>query len=229
MLATLGIQAGTGLLSGLANLFSAQSQADAINKRITRAQELAAQGLVDQDEISDRLNSINRMFNQRLTSVLNTTALRSRGIANRGTVGAAAAGQVEGARLQAQDTTVQQAHDVNREIRMNIANLELQRASTDPVGSFVEGFASGIPLANETLKMFDRSPINLPNRGASGATNPGTLGPIPMGNAGSFNPFLQTNIPRMSNPMGGPYNPQGMGLNLNIPQMPFISNVFGGY
>lgn len=228
MLATLGIQAGVGLLSGLGNLFSSQSQADEINKRITRAQELAAKNLVTQDEIADRLHSIDRMFNQRLTSVLNTTALRSRGIANKGTVGAAVAGQVEGSRLEAQNTVIGQAKDVNREINMSIANLELQKGSADGLGAFVEGFASGVPLANEGLKMFDREIPSLPGKGAGQALNPGSLGPIPMAGAGSFNPFMQTNVPRMSNPYGGTQL-KGMGLNISAPQTQFMSNVFGGF
>lgn len=230
MLATLGIQVGAGLLSGIGNLLSGSSQQEEMNKRIQAAQELAAKNLVTQDELADRLHSIDRMFNQRLTSVLNTTAIRSRGIANKGTVGAAAAGQVEGARLEAQDRQIGQAQDTNKQINMSIAQMELQKGSADNIGNFMQGFASGVPLATEALEMFDRAPIGniAGGAGAAGkALNPGSLGPIPMGNATKFNPFLTSNAQRMSNPMGGQFTPQGMGLQVNNPYQ-FIGNVFGG-
>lgn len=220
MIASLGIQLGGSLLSGIGNMFSAQSQADAINKRISRAQELAAQNLVSQDEISARLHSIGRMFNQRLTSVLNTTAIRSRGVANRGVVGAAAAGQVEGSRLSAENQTIGEARNVNRQINSQIAQMELGKSSPDSLGSFVQGAASGFMATNQALQMFDRAPMPSADQNTS-SLNPGAMGPRPMESAGSYNPFLTSNSPKLGGPIptASPFNGQ----------LPFNANVYGGY
>ncbi len=228
-LLAMGLGAGLGAIG---NMFSASAQADAINKRITAAQELAARNLVSQDEISDRLSSIDRMFNQRLTSVLNTTAIRSRGFANRGTIGAAAAGQVEGARLTAQDTAITHSQDVNRNIRNQIAQLELGKQDADLVGAAFSGAAAGIPLANEAMKGITFEGVgDNPFGGAQAGQgiNPGMTGPQVTG--GGFNPFMQSNAPRLGtfgtqnqvptqNPFGG---------QTNIPNFNFLPNVTGGF
>ncbi len=201
-----------GLFGGISSIFSDAAAVEAMNEKISRAQALAATGLVDQDEIQDRLASIDRMFNQRLTSVLNTTAIRSRGFANQGTIGAAAAGQVEGARLTAQDTAVARAGDVNRNVRMSIAQMELQKGSSDPVGSFVQGASAGLTTGMEATKFFDRDEMpSIPTSvGQSSNVNQGQTGGIPMQNAGSYNPYLkQTQVTRL----GSGQLPENYGMN----------------
>jgi hypothetical protein len=212
-----------GLFGGIASIFSDAAAVKAMNEKISRAQALAAEGLVDQDEIQDRLASIDRMFNQRLTSVLTTTAIRSRGFANRGTIGAAAAGQVEGARLTAQEATVSRAGDVNRGVKMSIAQMELQREGTDPVGSFTQGATAGITTGLEVAKFYDRDEILGFDDPVSQATNIGSTGPQPIGNAGNFNPNLRGLGPQMPTRLGSGRLPENYGMNW----LPNISGIGG--
>lgn len=183
-----GMVAG-GLLGGLTSFFSGQSEADAINEKIRRAQALAAESLVDSGEISNRLNSIDRMFNQRLTSVLNTTAIRSRGYANQGTIGAAIAGGVEGDRLASKAQTVGQALDTNRGIRQSISQMELGAVSANPVADVVTGITSGVALGNEVTKFVDNLNFN-PTSPAGNNPLGGQSTPQPMASATTQNPYL---------------------------------------
>lgn len=211
-----------GLFGGISSIFSDASQVNAMNERIRRTQELVANTLVDQDQIQDRLASIDRMFNQRLTSVLNTTAIRSRGFANRGTIGAAAAGQVEGARLTAQDTAIQQGQDINRNARLQIAQLELQKGSTDPVGSFIQGATAGVTTGLEIDKFLGREdPIGF-NKPVSQAINTGSTGPQPIGNAGNYNPNLRGLVPKPMTRLGSGQVPEALQFN-------WLPNVTGGF
>lgn len=212
-----GMIAG-GLFGGISSIFSGQSEADAINERIRRAQALAAESLVDSGEISQRLNSIDRMFNQRLTSVLNTTAIRSRGYANTGTVGAAVAGGVEGDRLASKSQTLEAAHNQNTQVQQTIAQMELGGVSANPIADFVTGATSGIALGNEVTKFVDNMNFSLPGLPK---TNPmqGQNMPQPMSKATTQNPYLPTSQPVTTgmgtmNPMGLTVNnPYGNGQN----------------
>ncbi len=211
-----------GLFGGISSIFSDASQVNAMNERIRRTQELVADTLVDQDDIQDRLSSIDRMFNQRLTSVLNTTAIRSRGFANRGTIGAAAAGQVEGARLTAQDTAIGKGQDYNRQARLQIAQLELQKGSTDPIGSFVQGATAGVTTGMEVDKFLGREdPIGL-TKPVSQAVNTGQSGNEPMSNAGNFNPNLRGLAPAPVTRLGSGNVPEALQFN-------WSPNVTGGF
>lgn len=156
---------------GALSAFSDSARTKAMNENIRRAQALAAQGLVSQRQLSNRLRSVDRMFNQRLNSVLNTTALRSRGYANQGTIGAAAAGGVEGARLEAQSRIIGESQDVNRQIQMQQAQLELGKQSADPIGSFVSGAVSGasVGIQAEQLAQDD---IQTPGQAPGDSLNP---------------------------------------------------------
>lgn len=187
-----GIVAG-GLLGGITSFFSGQSEADAINEKIRRAQALAAESLVDSGELSNRLNSIDRMFNQRLTSVLNTTAIRSRGYANSGTIGAAIAGGVEGDRLAARAQTIDTAHSQNKQVKQTIAQMELGTATANPVADIVSGVASGVALGNEVSNFIGN--LNF-NPGVGGGESPlkGQTTPQPMANAPSQNPYLPKSL-----------------------------------
>lgn len=144
---------GAAALGGALSAFSDSARSKEINERIRRAQALAAQGLVSQRDISNRLRSVDRMFNQRLSSVLNITALRTRGFANQGVIGAAAAGGVEGARLEAQSRIVSESQGINRQIRMSQAQMELGTETADPFGSFVSGAVSGAGVGIEASQL----------------------------------------------------------------------------
>lgn len=205
------IGAGIGFLAGgLTSLFSGQSEADEINAKIRRAQAIAAEGLVDSGEISNRLNSIDRMFNQRLTSVLNTTAIRSRGYANQGTIGAAAAGGVEGDRLASKANAISMAQDTNRQVKQTIAQMELGMTEANPMADFVTGATSGVALGLETTKFIDN--LNF-NPTAPSGRNPlqGQTTPTPLNQVTTTNPYL----------------PQGISPQMELPRVDVQSAISG--
>jgi len=204
-----------GVIGGISSIFSDASQSKAMNDAINRAQALAAQGLISNEALSKRLHSIDRQFNSRLTSVLNVTAIRSRGIANSGTVGAAVAGAMEGSREASKAGVIEQSLSENKGIRMAMAQMELSRTGTDPVGAFVEGAAAGATAGAELGRLAD--PRELPGLGGGGAQEgvgvqgPQT-GPLTGGTQG-FNPFQPSQSPRLGNiddpfarmPRGNPF------------------------
>lgn len=204
-----GMIAG-GLLGGISSIFSGQSEADAINEKIRRAQALAAESLVDSSEISQRLNSIDRMFNQRLTSVLNTTAIRSRGYANTGTIGAAVAGGVEGDRLASKSQAVESAQNQNAQVEQTIAQMELGTVSANPIADFVTGATSGIALGNEVTKFVDNLNFSLPGMPKANPMQGQSL-PQPMSKATTQNPYLPTSQPVTTGM--GTMNPMGLTVN----------------
>ena len=197
------ILAGASLASGIASIFSDKATADAANERIRRMQALMAEGLVDSGEIANRLRGVDRMFNQRLNAVLNTTALRSRGFANQGTIGAAVAGGVEGARLEAHSNILDSAYNSNRQTRTQIAMAGLGEQSANPVGAFTEGAAAGAMLGNEIQNTLN---IGTPRSFGSGAS-PGGMAGSPLqqqnvgGNVGNFGGNVST-----GSPFGGQVN-----------------------
>lgn len=212
-----------GLVGGLTSMFSGQSEADAINEKIRRAQALAAESLVDNAEISSRLNSIDRMFNQRLTSTLNTTAIRSRGFANSGTIGAAVAGGVEGDRLAAKSQTVNQSLDYNKQVQQSIAQMELGTTTANPVADFVTGATSGIALGMEVEKyMGQTDPTQLPETDQQKIER-GQTNPRAMTKAGDFNPYLRGQEQGINIGMGT-FNPMQLQA-----KNPFVDAISGLY
>lgn len=217
------IGAGIGAaFGGISSIFSDASQSKAMNEAISRAQALAAQGLISNEALSARLHSIDRQFNARLTSVLNVTAIRSRGIANSGTVGAAVAGAMEGSREASKAGVIEQSLSENKGIRMAMAQMELSRTGTDPVGAFIEGAAAGGMAGAEIGKL--AAPREIPSLGGGGAQQgigvqgPQT-GPLSMDQAGTFNPFLRSQDQRIGNLEGT------QTLNYVPQQGPFMGNV----
>jgi len=204
-----------GLIGGISSIFSGQSEADAINEKIRRAQALAAESLIDSGEMSTRLNGIDRMFNQRLTSVLNTTAIRSRGFANSGTIGAAVAGGVEGDRLASKSQTINDTLNYNKGVQQSIAQMELGTTSANPVGDFVTGATSGIALGMEATKYLGN--VSPTGRTQQQSIENGQTTPRAMNQAGNVNPFLGQNTTGM-----GTFQP----MNLTVSN-PYINTIAG--
>jgi hypothetical protein len=212
-----------GLFGGITSLFSEASQAEQMNENIRQAQALMAKGLISSDQLQDRLHSIDRQFNSRLTNVLNTTAIRSRGIANQGTVKAAAAGALEGSRLATEVGIIEQSLSENRGIRQAQASLELQKTNPDMIGAFVEGGVAGATAGAELGRLTGgrELPALSPSE-EGGQSSVAGFGTIPsMSEAGNFNPFLRDNQQRIGN-LTDPFH--------KLPtQNPFIGNVQGGF
>lgn len=179
-----------GVASGLANLFSGQSQAREDRKRRRAATSILEQNLVSENELNSLLNQNTRIFNQSLGSLLNTTAIRSRGIANRGVIGAAVASGLEGQKLQAATTIEQGAREQNRNIRSQIAELQLGGAAEDPIGDFVSGAIPGITSGIE-LTRFLQTPTEDQETQPEGVINTPMTTNISQGPIGQArNPYI---------------------------------------
>lgn len=192
------------VIGGLANYLSNKSQTDAINENIRRSQALMAEGLIDSEEMAQRLNGIDRMFNQRLTSVLNTTAIRSRGFANTGTIGAAAAGGIEGGRVQARSEAIGQAQESNTRVTRDIAMTELGKQNADPIGSFVGGAVQGASVAMKASAMLEDPGIEVPtDTPGSSLQTPDFNGDNIDAGFGSYNEsgFYKTGLGQWQSPM----------------------------
>lgn len=205
------IPAASALIGGVSNIFSGNAAAKAEQKRIQAANALLERSLVDDAELGRMLRNQTRAFNSQLQNTINTTALRSKGIANSGVVGAAAAGQIEGAKQATLAQTETDVQDRNAEIRAQMAyNIRSGQTYSDPVGDFFTGAVSGgIAGAqfNRTLGLLDELE-NDPFSGEGMYGEQNLMGmQSPMGPTEVADPFSYRLKPRfgltVNNPYGG--------------------------
>jgi hypothetical protein len=175
------IPAAGALISGIANIFSGNAAAAAEKKRIAASNAILERSIIDDAELAKMLRGQSRMFSAQLQNTINTTAIRSGGIANKGVVGAAAAGQVLAAESQTLAQTEQDVSQRNSQIRARQAMITASgTAVSDPVGDFVSGAVSGgIAGAqfNRTLGLMDElgnDPVSPTSMMGSGAGVRGT-------------------------------------------------------
>ena len=146
---------GIALLSGIANLFEGSAARKEQEERLKRAREALISSFISNEELGMMLNNTERLFNNRLVGALNTTALRSRGYANREVVGAAVTGTMEGEKIQAISTLQEKAMQYNKGVQKDIASLELQKGdSGSGWGDFFTGMIGGTSTAIEAGKFF---------------------------------------------------------------------------
>ena len=168
------IPALTALASGVSNLISGNAQENQMKKNINRAKDQLKESIITQDELDKFLHANSMAFNKNIQSLLNTTAIRSRGIANSNVVGAAAAAPMEAAKLQSDSDIRFKAKENNIQVNNQIANLDLQMPASDPLGNFVSGAASGASLGMEidkfgtAMSILDKGGVN-PDTGESTA------------------------------------------------------------
>lgn len=188
MFLELGLAVGGGILNALAG----QEQNAEIEKRKQAAIAALRENIIDPKELDTMLTDINRLFNSRLVNTLNSTAIRSRGVANSGVVKGVVAGQIEGARLGTLSETRFKALESNKQTMNQIANVN---ASMGRQNSFLGDFASGtltaLPAVLEGSKYF------------SGQTSADPLKPIETGTK----PFQDLPLPN--------YNESNVGTGLN--------------
>lgn len=130
-------------IGGIASAFSNAAQARQRNAALGQAIQTLRENLLSQTDIDSSLRNINREFNSATTNVLNSTAIRSRGLANAPTVAAAAGARLQPARINALEGFRTQARSFNAGIFDRISGLQAQTAVSDPVGSFVGGAIQG--------------------------------------------------------------------------------------
>lgn len=147
------ITIGTGLVGGIGNLIGSQQRAEAERKKMERAQELLGRSIIDQGELDTLLSTNTRRFNANLQRVLNTTALRSRGIENSGVIGAAASGEIAGQAALAESQIRSNVLQHNDSIYTKMASLQEAMPTPDsPFESFISGGISGAMAGMEITK-----------------------------------------------------------------------------
>jgi len=139
---SIGITAGSALLSGLSSLWASDAQAELEEKKKKRAQELLGRSIIDTGELDSMIAANTRRFNGQLQRVLNTSALRSRGLENSNVVGAAAAGEIAGQAAQSETQLRSGVQLHNESVFQQIASLEA--ASPTPSNGFEEFITGGI-------------------------------------------------------------------------------------
>lgn len=155
--------AATSLISGIGNAIEGSSQREDQERKIKRAQDQIRSSIIDEGELSLMLNNTERLFNNRLISTLNTTALKSRGYANAGVIGAAVAGSMEGEKLNSLQDIRFKVLQHNTTANNKIADLEMGMPTGSSLGDFATGFVGGIPTGIELSKLFkpDSIPTDL--------------------------------------------------------------------
>jgi hypothetical protein len=149
------IPAALSLGSGLANMFSSSAEARQQKRNIRSTQGQLYENLIDEDELDKLLRTSERRFNASISSLANTTALRTRGVTNAAVVGAAALAPAYGEKFQAEQNIRQGAEERNTNIRTQIAGLEMGQPSEDPVGSFFSGAIPGLTAGLEFSSYLD--------------------------------------------------------------------------
>lgn len=131
---------GATVGSALLNAIGGQAENAEMDKRRQRALSLLKENIIDPGELDLMLNNVNRLFNNRLTATLNSTALSSRAVANSNVVKGAVAGTLEGQRYQALIGAQERVYESNKGTLAQMAQTEL---AGGPNRSFFMDFATG--------------------------------------------------------------------------------------
>ena len=146
---------GSALLSGTINALSQSSAASQRNQRISDYVRELERTRITEGEIEARQRDTRRAFNTEIQNTLNTTAARTRGIANAPVVGAAAVAPLLGQSIQAQIDIEQQADQQNQSLDLRIAGARLGQAETNVAGDFAAGAIQGGIAASQISNLID--------------------------------------------------------------------------
>lgn len=164
MLLELGLAVGGGLLNAAAG----SAENDQLEKQRQEMLKILQESIIDPAELDHMLANVNRMFNNRLVNTLNSTAIRSRGIANSNVVKGATIGTLEGARLGTLEQTRFSARESNAKTRAAMVGVNLQTAPKHNFfGDFVAGGLQALPLGMELSKMMNPEVANTLDASAS--------------------------------------------------------------
>jgi len=165
MILELGMAVGGGILNALAGAEANRAE----EKKKQQALALLRENVIDPDELDALMRDINMTFNSRLTNTLNTTALRSRGVANSAVVKGVVAGQMEGQRLGTLADARFKAMENNKQAYSSMASVIAGSPTpSSGVGNFFEGAMTAAPIGMELSKMMSSDIFNTlsPNEGA---------------------------------------------------------------
>jgi len=195
---TIGLMVGTSLFGGLANQQAQRRAQEEYEKRKQYATSILEKSIVSDEQLNMMMNNVSRLFNSRLISTLNTTAIRQRGVANQGVIGGAVAGQMESAKIGSQIELEQQILARNTQTRSQIAALQMGGPTADSTSDFLTGALTALPTGIELSKFLLPQDIEDPNQDtnqSSGYQQTGSAmgyqGPDPWKGQGyGQNPFL---------------------------------------
>lgn len=168
---SIGLTLGSTIFGGIFGGMAEAEKEKKIREQVQRAQALARQGLMSSEQLASRLRDIDRLFNKRLISTLNSTAFGGRRLANANVAGASVAGQL-GAQSEASKVQYTSAvDDRNAQIYQYMAGLEAGAPVFSPLEGAVTGALggaqAGISIANLVNRKVPEVPVD-PIGGASG-------------------------------------------------------------
>jgi hypothetical protein len=176
---SLAFDFGGAILGGIFGSNAEAEEERRQRQKVREAQALVRKGLVSDEELGSRLRDIDRLFNKRLISTLNSTAFGARRLANANVAGASVAGQLG---AQAEATKVQYSTEVDRlnaNIYTQLGYLEMQNYTPNYTSGFLESAIPGLFAANE----FQRT-LGFLNKGTGGGAGAG-IGTGQSGTGGS--------------------------------------------
>jgi hypothetical protein len=134
-----------------------------IREQVARAQALARQGLITPERLASRLRDIDRLFNKRLISTLNSTAFGGRRLANANVAGASVAGQLGGQAEASKTDYAMRADTLNAGIYQNMANLEAGAPITNKTEATAAGIFGGLQVGLQAADIFNKPTVPNPN------------------------------------------------------------------
>jgi len=146
------IPAIAAVASGISSVISGQTEANQRNAQINAAEGILKSNLLSQKDLQDLLLSNKRYYTANLTSLLNTTALRTRGVKNAPVVGGAISSGIAGQEAQTAAGIKQDTLKYNADIRTRIASLETSRGNSNVLSDFFTGATSGLTAGMEISK-----------------------------------------------------------------------------
>lgn len=208
------LPAAMAAAGGISNLLSGQAQNKQQRENLKRAQQELEQGLITKEQLDRFLQSNKMAFGRQLTSLMNTTAIRTGGIANANVVKAAATAPVVAAEAQSELGIQENAANQNRAIHSQIAQLALNQPVSDPIGDFISGATSGASLGME-LGKFGKFMGDL-----NSTTTPTPASPNPTGTPGMDGSSLSFGAEKLQTGMGQ----LNAGANVSNPYIDYLGN-----
>ena len=201
---SIGITLGSSILGGIFGSSAEAEKERKIREQIQRAQALARQGIISKDQLAGRLRDIDRLFNKRLITTLNSTAFGGRRLANANVAGAAVSGQLG---AQAEATKVDYQSNVeqqNARIYSYMASLEAGAPVFSQAEGAVTGALGGAQVGLSLSNMINRKVPEVPTEPIGGSSGYGYDSPTRfspssgvttgMGTMQGFNPTLPAPI-----------------------------------
>jgi len=151
------LPAAMALISGVGNMISGNTAAEAEKRRQAAAIRLLDRSIIDDADLASMLRKQTQAFNSSMQTTINRTALHTGGFTNKEVVGAAVSGTMAVAKYTALSNTENNVRAENARIRTQQAYIVAGGNTTsDPVGDFAQGAIPGLMAgiqANRTIAL----------------------------------------------------------------------------